>query len=290
MTSHILTQPSKAELANAVQENLFDLFRAMAAALDGEIEETDRLCRHLAFPSNPMYKGVWRTRLSSEEAEEAIDQTIEWFKARSAPFFFWWTGSDTMPIDLGERLMARGLISMEEQTQQMAKGIVSTASGAPCMVADLQHMNEAALAQVPAGFTIEEVRDKAALLDFKRVLVEGYQIPEPMANGWVQAAQRIGIGQTPWKMYLGRLDGEAVATNMLFNGGGVASVYGVATVPSARSKGIGGAITLKPLLEARDEGYRFAVLFSTEMGVHAYERIGFRVTDAHLNRYLWRNQ
>jgi GNAT superfamily N-acetyltransferase len=89
-------------------------------------------------------------------------------------------------------------------------------------------------------------------------------------------------------MFVGRLDGRTVATNMLFCGGGVASVYAVATVEDARGKGIGGAITLAPLLEARSQGYRHAVLFSTEMGVRPYERIGFRTTQARINRYLWR--
>jgi ribosomal protein S18 acetylase RimI-like enzyme len=76
---------------------------------------------------------------------------------------------------------------------------------------------------------------------------------------------------------------------MLFNGAGVASVYAVATLPAARGQGIGGAITLMPLLEAREMGYRYGVLFSSEMGVSVYERIGFRLTDARVNRYLWRN-
>jgi ribosomal protein S18 acetylase RimI-like enzyme len=67
-------------------------------------------------------------------------------------------------------------------------------------------------------------------------------------------------------------------------------VYAVATLPSAQGKGIGAAITLSPLLEARDrDGYKYAVLFSTEMGVKVYQRIGFRVTDVRINRYLWRN-
>jgi GNAT superfamily N-acetyltransferase len=93
----------------------------------------------------------------------------------------------------------------------------------------------------------------------------------------------------PWTIYLGRLDGEPAACNILFNGGGVAGVYGVATVPSARNKGIGAAITLRPLLDAREVGYRYGVLFSSDMGVRVYERIGFRRTDARINRYLWRS-
>jgi ribosomal protein S18 acetylase RimI-like enzyme len=179
---------------------------------------------------------------------------------------------------------------MEAQMQELAPGIVSTELGAPGMVADLQHMNEAALSQVPPGFTIEEVQDEASLYDFKHVFIGSYEIPEWAGQAWVDATLRVGLGRTSWKMYLGRLNGEPVATNMLFNGGGVASVYAVGAVSSARGQGIGGAITLKPLLEAREMGYRYAVLFATEMGVHAYERIGFRQCGARINRYLWRNQ
>lgn len=290
-TSLILTNPSSAELEAAVEENLFALFQAMAATLPGsELVESDKLSYHLSFPSNPMFKGVWQTRLSPDEVDEAIEQTLAWFKARNAPFLFWWTGPGTEPDDLGERLMTRGLLSMEGQMAELAPGIKQTALGAPGMVADLSQMNEAVLSQVPSGFIIKTVQDEAALLDFKRVFIESYEIPEWAAQAWVDATLKAGIGQTPWKMYVGYLNGEAVATNMLFNGGGVASVYAVATVPAVRGQGIGGAITLKPLLEARELGYRYAVLFSTEMGVHVYERIGFKLTNARINRYLWRNE
>jgi GNAT superfamily N-acetyltransferase len=287
----ILTNPTPAQLEAAVEENLFDLFRAMTTTLPGsELIESDKLSYHLSFPTNPMFKGVWRTRLSSDEVEDAIDETLAWFKERHAPFIFWWTGPGATPADLGERLMARGLLSMEEQMADLAPGIKQTELGAPGMVADLQQVNEAVLSQVPSGFTIEAVQTEASLLDFKRVFVESYEIPDWAGQAWVDAALKAGIGQTPWRMYVGRLNDEPVATNMLFNGGGVASVYAVATVPSARGKGIGAAITLKPLLEARELGYRYGVLFSTEMGVRVYERIGFKLTNARINRYLWRNE
>jgi ribosomal protein S18 acetylase RimI-like enzyme len=236
-----------------------------------------------------MFKGVWRSRLAPGQVDDAIDETIAWFKARQAPFFFWWTGDSTTPADLGDRLQARGLLDMAEQQSALAPGIRQTELGAPCMAADLHRMNETALSTVPREFRIEEVTTEAALLDFKRVFVESYEIPEWAGQAWVDATQAIGIGQTPWRMFVGYLAGQPVATNMLFNGAGVASVYAVATMPAARGQGIGGAITLKPLLEARDEGYRHGVLFSTEMGQSVYERIGFRATGTRINRYLWRN-
>jgi GNAT superfamily N-acetyltransferase len=155
------------------------------------------------------------------------------------------------------------------------------------MVADLAVMDEASTREVPDGFTIEPVRDEDDLVAFVDVLVEAMTIPLPVADAWAQAARIAGVGNTPWRMYLGRLDGEVVATNMLFNGAGVASVYGVATRPAHRGRGIGGAITLAPLLEARDEGYAHAVLFSSLEGIHAYERIGFRMTSRWIDRYLW---
>jgi ribosomal protein S18 acetylase RimI-like enzyme len=278
------------ELAGAVERNLYALFRSMVAALPGsEINETDRFSRHFAFPTNPMFKGVWGTRLNPDAVDEVIDDSIAWFKAREAPFFFWWTGPATEPSDLGERLMRRGLISMEEQQREMAHGIVQTARGAPGMVADLYEAPESVLDEVPPGFEIEEVLHERSLHDFRGVFVDVYGIPAWAGQAWVDATLRVGVGRTPWRMFLGRLNGVPVATNMLFTGAGVASVYAVGTRADARGKGIGGAITLKPLLEARAQGYRYAVLFSTELGIGAYERIGFRQTDVRINRFLWRN-
>ena len=289
-TDPILKNATDEQLGLAVQSNLFALFRAMSMIPNSQLEETGKVSRHRASPTNPMYKGVWGTNLAPDEVESAIQETIEWFKSRDAPFFFWWMGPGTTPANIGEHLTAHGLIDMEGQTKEMANYTISTATGAPGMVADLRKMNERVLEKAPQGFEINDVQNEKDLQDFKQVLIDGYDIPPPMADGWVQAAHEFGIGKTPWRMVLGRLNGEPVGTNMIFNGAGVVGVYGIAVPPSARGKGIGTAITLKPLLEARDnDGYNHAVLFSTEMGAPVYQRIGFRMTDVRINRYLWRN-
>ena len=82
---------------------------------------------------------------------------------------------------------------------------------------------------------------------------------------------------------------DPVPTTLLFCGGGVAGIYGVAFIPFLRGRGIGGAISLKPLLDARDEGYRHAVLFASEEGRDPYVWIGFRDGDVRINRFPWRN-
>ena len=277
-TDFILKNATTGQLGLAVQENLFALFRAMTTLPDSQLEETDDLSRHLAFPNNPMYKGVWNTRISSEEVDECIEETIHWFKTRKAPFFFWWTGPGTEPNDLAPRLLAHGLIDLEGQSVEMAPGIKSSNIGAPGMAADLYKMNEEVLEKVPQDFEMNDVQNETDLQDFKRVLIEGYEMPPAMAEGWVQSAHGFGIGKTPWRLVLGRLKGEPVATNIVLNGAGVVGVYGIAVTPLARNKGIGAAITLRPLLEERDRnGYHHAALFATLMGATVYARIGFQL-------------
>jgi predicted acetyltransferase len=61
----------------------------------------------------------------------------------------------------------------------------------------------------------------------------------------------------------------------VFCSSSVAGVYAVGTLPEARRQGIGSAITLRGLRDARERGYRVGVLQSSQMGYNLYRRFGF---------------
>jgi GNAT superfamily N-acetyltransferase len=79
-----------------------------------------------------------------------------------------------------------------------------------------------------------------------------------------------------WRHYLGWWQGAPVATTSLFLSAEVAGVYFVFTLPEARRQGIGAAITLAALQEARQLGYNIGVLGSSVMGYPVYRRLGFQ--------------
>jgi ribosomal protein S18 acetylase RimI-like enzyme len=69
--------------------------------------------------------------------------------------------------------------------------------------------------------------------------------------------------------------------------GDLGGIYQVATLPAARGRGIGRAVTLAAMKHARDLGAKRAVLQSSEMGYPVYRAIGFEDVCA-LRLYDWK--
>jgi GNAT superfamily N-acetyltransferase len=266
----ILADASSSDLAHAVQDNLFELFRAMTALPGSELLETSELSRHFAPATNPMFQGVWRARLTDARAETAITDSLEWFKARQASYVFWWVGSDCTPRDLANRLEARGF--------------EPHVAGDPGMAAEIVELRAVTK---PIDFSIVHATTRAALEDWRDVFCSAFGAPLWAGQAWVETTITAGGAAAPWQMYVGYHGRTPVATNILFLGAGVAGLYGVATVPRARRRGYGAAITVAPLAEAVQRGYRYTVLFSSRMGLPLYRGLGFRELDCRIGRYLW---
>jgi len=270
MKQPILTNATEVELATAVSQNLHALFRAMRVLPGYEVVEGDRFSYHHAPLTNPFFRGVWRTRLTPAEIDLAIDEAIAWFAQRNAPDFYWWTDLQTEPANLAQRLLQRGFDGNE--------------IGEPGMVADLHALKEDG--RPPDGFTIVPVVTQQTLADWRDVFTAAFEMPTAGGQAWVEATLEAGLENAPWKLYIGYLADQPVATGMLFNGAGVVGVYSIGVLSAARRQGIGTAITLQPLLAARQQGYHYAVLFSSRMAHSVYHQVGFREVAGKIGIYV----
>jgi ribosomal protein S18 acetylase RimI-like enzyme len=75
--------------------------------------------------------------------------------------------------------------------------------------------------------------------------------------------------------YVATQDGVPVGTSQVLYAAGVPGIYNVGVQEECRGRGLGAALTLRPLLEARAPGYRAGVLQSSESGLPVYRRLGF---------------
>jgi ribosomal protein S18 acetylase RimI-like enzyme len=140
------------------------------------------------------------------------------------------------------------------------------------MAVDLNAINQ--LVSWPPSLKIERVRDVRLL----KVWSEGNAwLPAPGRTALEDLTVALGFGDNvPLRHYVGLINGQMVSKSTLLLGAGVAGIYNVGTIPGARRQGVGSAMTLVPLLEAREMGYRVGILQSSEMGYNVYYRLGFR--------------
>ena len=256
-------------VVEAIEGNIFALFKSFGALPGAEIHDEDDALTFLTGINSPMFNGVGRTRFSPEgDLQDKIEETLAPFKARGVPMF-WWTGPATEPLDLDEQLVEYGL----------AVNMVDT----PGMAVDLSTL--AAHVPSPSDLKIERVKDARTLKEWSQAFNRSYAAPDFAGEAWVTASTLLGLGpDLPWTLYLGRIGREAVAVSMLFLGAGVAGLYAVGTVPEVRGHGIGSAITLAPLLDARQMGYSVGILHSSDLALNMYTRMGFQEY-CKVNRY-----
>ena len=127
-----------------------------------------------------------------------------------------------------------------------------------------------------AGVTIETVDDDAGLATWADINRRGLDLDAERVVPWHAAQDRATRPHGPLQNWIARLGGVPVGAAALFDGGGVAGVYNVVTVPEARRRGIGRAVTNAVLEEAVARGHTLAVLGASDLGLPVYRRLGFR--------------
>jgi ribosomal protein S18 acetylase RimI-like enzyme len=254
--------------ALAIEENGAEFLMALGRAARAEERDDGRI--RWAIGNSPIdyHNCVVHADLTPNEADREIEASLQRMREHEVPGS-WHVGPSMRPPDLGGRLIAHGF---EYGGDDIGMGV------------DFSELPEGV--PVPGNLVVERVRDEAGLAAWVEALGSGFG-EGPVEAEWVgEMYRRLGF-EGSWRHYLGRLAGEPVATATSFFGVGVARIYFVCTVERARRRGIGAAVTLAALREAREMGYSVGVLGSSEMGYPVYRGLGFEEY-CRIGLYEWR--
>lgn len=268
-TKETLEDLSAHSLIVAIEANLFEFFKLFNQWPRAEVHDEPDMLRTVTDVPFPMFNSVFRAHLSNPDT--AIEAAIARCRSRDVPMM-WWVGPSTRPAKLGVNLEASGFTGEE---------VVG-------MAADLRSLPQEA--PMPPDFVVERVTGVKALKKWCHVLCAGFEMPGFVGEAFLDLFRTIGFGpQSTIRHYIGCLNDKPVSTSLMFLAAGVAGIYCVATLPEARKRGIGSAVTLMPLHEARTLGYRAGILHSSQMGVNVYYGLGFREC-CKITQYVWFDQ
>ncbi len=124
----------------------------------------------------------------------------------------------------------------------------------------------------PSGLHVEEVRDEMQLLAYEQAMVRGFEATELEGQPPGSVFPAGILHDDRLRMWVGWADGRPVSAAAAFVGSGVANVILVGTVPEARRRGYGAALTWRATLA---DAALPAMLLATSEGRPVYERMGF---------------
>jgi GNAT superfamily N-acetyltransferase len=212
------------------------------------------------------------TELPAEGIDELIENALSHFRSLNITRLSW--------------LIEEGVPAMEIKKYLEAHGLTFRESFATEMAVDLMSLPENISA--PNGLRVVPVEDETTLREWIHIASLGFGVPTDVEDIWYEFFAEAAC-ERPFRTYLALLNDEPVGTSQLFTSAGVAGIYNVASIPEARGRGIGAAITLAPLLEARQMGYRVGILQASSMGYKVYQRLGFQ-DFGKLSVYLWKQE
>lgn len=214
-------------------------------------------------PPSPHAGWVIYTHLDPDVADQAIQSTIDFFQQHGDEFE-WKVYDHDMPPDLKERLLAHGFVSE-----------------------DLEAVLALDLETVPSSFwepssaDVKRITEPGQLTEITQIETEVWGEPftdlEAVLSAEMQAyPEQISV----YVAYAGRLAagiGEPASSAWIrfYPERQFAELYGGATVPGQRGKGLYTALVKARALEARRRGVRYLVVDASPMSRRVLEKLGF---------------
>ena len=237
------------DLVRAADESFISSFRKLAEHVaQGETHEAGSV---FSFITGLPLSGFNGCVVTQEASSAELATSLAWVAAHDVPFGVW----------IAEKLAAD---LVEVPTRY---GLEPAASLYPGMV--LHPIPQSPTQR--AGVTVVPISEPS-LDEFINVLEESGLSAE-LAHRLISPSF---AADADVRMFVGRLDGKPVGTSIAIRSGDASGVYNVGTLPIARRRGVGSAVTWAAVEAGRAWGCDTIVLQSSAVGFAMYSAMGFR--------------
>ena len=241
-------------IANLIEYNTAKYFLSLGRLNDDEICDTPKIKYIL---TKNWQSRVFMANFNESIASANIIHVISRIKELNI-HVLWFVSPMSRPKNLQNLLKDHGFTYQNEWI---------------AMAIDLKTVPESF--NIPEGMEIKEVLNLEELKTWTDVLVESFEFPK-IVESYKKYFINSGIQNPDFHYYLGFLNGNPVATGVLFNGEGAAGLFYIGTHPKARMQGIAKTMVNYLLREAKNKGYHIFILQASEMGYPLYKQIGFK--------------
>jgi GNAT superfamily N-acetyltransferase len=240
---------SDQELVRVADESFIASFRKLAEHVaQGETHEAGSI---FSFTTGLPLSGFNGCVVTQEASSAELAASLEWVVTRAVPFRVW----------IAEKLAA-GLAEVPT-----SYGLEPAASMYPGMV--LHPIGDAPTSR--AGVSVVQIFERN-VDEFIGVLEES-GLQAELAHLLISPSF---AADPDVQLFVGRLDGKPVGTSIAIRSRDASGVYNVGTLPGARRRGVGRAVTWAAVGAGRAWGCETIVLQSSVEGLSMYADMGFR--------------
>ena len=247
-----------------VEDNLLAFYADALTAPVLEVADLDGARGYYTDIPFPLCNVVFDARFDPDRAGEQTRAVLDEYVARGLPWM-WWATPSTTSAELELACAQAGMFREE-------------VPGMHCT------LDEPVDLRTPDGLEYRPVTtdDDAGL--FTSVMLASFGMPDWLHEPLLGFFH--GFDPSEFLNVVGWLDGRAVACGSTYLTGTTAGVYNIGTVPEARGRGIGYAVTAWLMEAARERGCSEAILHASAEGFPVYERLGYE-TVCHLAQMVW---
>lgn len=248
--------------AKAMEANLWDHFAFLAKGRkDAVVQDTpDLLLVDSGLPSDHFNK-IGRCALHPRFGAARMEAAINHFRQKSTPSAFTWT--------LGT-LSGRG--ALDATLTELGMTPANQTWGMILPLKDLRLSGNAV-----DGLDIKQVSNKQGVTDFAGLVSGAIKPPNPhLVDFYTDASIAIVTPNAPMKLYVGYVDGKAVATAETYYAHGVVGLSNIVADAALSGKGYAPALLIAALRDAKRTGQTTAFVQADAASKPIYERIGFK--------------